>query len=69
MPRLAPVIKTVFCAMFTLISQWGRPWLGLAGPFLASLLGKTGGDVKTHRCLGDFFFLSGFPPQRCPETL
>jgi hypothetical protein len=35
MPRLAPVIKTVFCAMFTLISQWadlGWVWLALFLP-------------------------------------
>jgi hypothetical protein len=52
MPRLAPVIKTVFFAMFMTVLLFGAD-LGL--PDLVSLLGKTGVVAKTHRCLAAFF--------------
>src|ERR1039457_5149820 len=51
MPRLAPVIKTVFCAMFMMISFWGRLYL----PDFDSLMCTTDVLAKTHRCLDVFF--------------
>jgi hypothetical protein len=52
--------------MFMTISFF-EPDLGR--PDLASLLGKTGGDAKTHRCLGDFLIFCGFPAGQLPESL
>jgi hypothetical protein len=42
--------------MFMVISFWAD----FGRPVLASLLGKTGGGAKTHRCPEDFFFLIDF---------
>jgi hypothetical protein len=50
-----------FSTPATTTRRWGPDLeLTLAGPCLASLLGKTGAGAKTHRCQVDFFFWVAF---------